>query len=188
MRKPAHFRCLLAAIFAMLVAASPAAACEGAGALPSQASPEAYESATLCVINEERAGHGLKALKAHGQLGAAARKYAGEIVATGHFAHRSIAGESVLDRVSAFGRIARWARLGENLGVGTQQLATPRALVDGWMGSPTHRAVVLGRYTHVGVGIVFGHPSSRASEAATYATAFGQMTGKRVRQARARMR
>lgn len=177
MRK-SHFRCLLAAhIVVLAFAAAPAAqACDGADALPSQSSPDAYADATVCLVNEERAAAGFAPLAGDQQLAQAARGYAGEMISTGVFAHRSANGESVLDRVRAHGSLARWALLGENLGTGTLSLATPRALVLGWMNSPSHRANVLHeRFTHLGIGVAFGAPGDAAkSEAATYASAFGE--------------
>jgi uncharacterized protein YkwD len=173
----------------MLALAGPAAACSGDRALPSQSSQAEYEAATLCAINEVRAEHGLRAFKPNEQLAAAARGYAGEMVRTGRFAHRSASGASVVDRVDAAGGLSRWLRLGENLGVGTLQLASPQALVEGWMNSPSHRSNVLHtRFTHLGVGVEFGHPDGPASEAATYATTFGQAAKRKPRMRSLRKR
>jgi uncharacterized protein YkwD len=63
------------------------------------------------------------------------------------------------DRVRRTGYLAGagdWA-LGEDIGWGTAQLGTPAAIVQSWMSSPPHRAVILGRrFREVGVGIARG--------------------------------
>ena len=46
---------------------------------------------------------------------------------------------------------AGWSRAGENVGEG---FPTPRAMFDGWMKSPGHRANILGDYTDIGIAFV----------------------------------
>jgi uncharacterized protein YkwD len=182
-RRPVDCRCPPAALIAVLAcalgfapAAASAAHCSGADALPSQSTPPAYTATTLCLVNEERVVNGRRPLRRDKELAAAAGAYAKEIVETGNFSHRSLGGESIVDRVARrWGGLNRWALLGENLGWGSLALATPRELVRGWMFSPTHRANVLNRrFTHLGVGVVFAAPGDLSRpEAATYASAFG---------------
>jgi uncharacterized protein YkwD len=193
-RTPADLRRPPAAVIATLLCAlgfAPGTAgaedCPGAGALPSASTPDGYSRATLCLVNEERLAQGRRRLRVDAQLAAAAGAYAEEIVATGVFAHRSAGGESVVNRVGGQpGGLDRWIVLGENLGWGSLDLATPRELVRGWMRSSTHRANVLRRrFTHLGVGVVFAAPGDPARpEAATYASAFGALDRRSLRRRR----
>jgi hypothetical protein len=79
----------------------------------------------------------------------------------------------------------RWSVIGENLGWGTFGLATPRAMVEGWMESPTHRDNILfARYDEIGIGITEGAPVRGRSGALTYATVFGTVAPERATQRR----
>src|SRR6266545_5751519 len=51
--------------------------------------------------------------------------------------------------------------LGENLEWASGKAASPRAVVDAWMGSPEHRDVMFSRrFRHIGVGVASGSPMS----------------------------
>ena len=63
--------------------------------------------------------------------------------------------------------------LAETIGWGAGSLATPAAIVQAWMQSPPHRAVIMGRrFNEVGLGVVAGSPSG-AGDAATVTADFG---------------
>jgi uncharacterized protein YkwD len=50
--------------------------------------------------------------------------------------------------------------LGETIGRGAGSLATPAAIVQAWMQSPPHRAIIMdGRFHKVGLGVATGSPS-----------------------------
>jgi uncharacterized protein YkwD len=178
---------MLVCVLGFAPGAAAAQDCPGADALPSESTTDGYIRATLCLVNGERLANGRRRLRSNAQLTAAASAYAEEMVATGVVAHRSATGESIVHRVGRqAGGLDRWMVLGENLGWGSLALATPRALVEGWMQSRSHRANVLSRrFTHLGVGVVFaapGDPSRR--EAATYASAFGALDRAALRRRR----
>lgn len=193
------------ALFAMLVfggapvaasaSASDAAACPYADA-GSGASPEDMSAATLCLVNAERAAAGQRPLSSDPTLGNTARAYAAVMVSAQRFAHKDANGGGVADRVRAVGgSLDPWLELGENLGWGSLSAGTPRAIVSGWMGSPTHRDNILySPFTRLGVGIVDGAPSAEASGGLTYVAVFGRTaprrsaTSKRCARARARAR
>jgi uncharacterized protein YkwD len=164
---------LIAAVAAPATAS--AAPCPGADASPATLGQAAARRATLCLLNGERAAQGLAPLSPDRRLAHAAQGHAGDMVAHHYFAHVSRSGASVTDRVAATG----WTRsrthyvVGENIGWGNDVLATPRAMVRGWMHSPEHRANILEpRYRVIGIGVAFGIPvDGRAG--ATYATDFG---------------
>jgi uncharacterized protein YkwD len=64
--------------------------------------------------------------------------------------------------------------VGENIAWGSQELATPRSIVNGWMHSPGHRANILNRrFREIGIGVSRGAPEPGFDRAATYATDFG---------------
>jgi hypothetical protein len=90
-----------------------------------------------------RSSRGLGALQADGELGAVARNWAATMAAGGDIWHNpNLAGQ-----VSA-----NWVRLGENVGVGHDV----NGLMDAFVNSSAHYANIVGDYTHVGVGVVWG--------------------------------
>lgn len=100
------------------------------------------------LINEERAGRGLAILTADARLMAAAQRHAGDM-ATHHFlGHTGSDGSTPYTRVREAGY--QPLALGEVCGRGQR---SPREIVDDWLASPGHRAVILGAiYTEIGVG------------------------------------
>jgi uncharacterized protein YkwD len=173
-------RPLLAAAVAAaaLIPASPAQAapCAGADTVPSAANASQVRSATLCLLNAERGRHGRAPLRHNDGLALAGRRHARDMVSRRYFAHSSRAGRSFDQRIKSAGYL-RGARsgavMGENLGWGTGSLATPRAMVRSWMGSPGHRANILRpAFREVGIAVVTRTPGG--VRGATYATEFGR--------------
>jgi uncharacterized protein YkwD len=160
-----------------LIAPAPAsAACAGADSPPGELDGHSRVAAVRCLVNEQRAAHGLRALRADRRLAAAARRHSADMVAHHYFAHDSRSGEAFSARIARTG----WTRgrrrwfLGENLGWGTGGLATSRAIVDAWMASPPHRETLLNAaYRVVGVGVALGAPAGDAPDGATYTADFG---------------
>jgi uncharacterized protein YkwD len=69
--------------------------------------------------------------------------------------------------------------VGENIALGTMQLATPAAIVASWMKSPGHRANILdGRFRDSGMGVVAKAPSryTGGQRGATYTQQFGAVS------------
>ena len=100
------------------------------------------------------------------------------MVARNYFDHTSPGGETLLDRIKASSYLPPRAGyiLGENIALGTMQLATPAAIVASWMASPGHRANILnGGFRDIGIGIATGAPVplGGAAGGATYTTDFG---------------
>lgn len=175
-----HVRAFIAAgIGLALMATAPSAVaaedCANADARPGSATAADMSAATLCLVNNERAVAGMRPLAASAPLARTAESYAGDMVATQHFAHTDTAGRTVAGRVSATGTsLDSWIELGENLGWGSLDQATPRAIVAGWMKSPTHRANVLhAPFDSLGVGVADGAPQPGVSAALTYTAVFG---------------
>jgi uncharacterized protein YkwD len=159
------------------VAVAPAtasAACAGAGSSPAKLGEAGVRHATLCLLNRQRAAHGLRALRADRRLAKAALGHSNDMVAHRYFAHESRSGAPFTARIVASGwtRTRRSYILGENIGWGSGSLGTPRAMVSAWMHSAPHRANILdGRFRVIGVGVAFGSPAGGGG--ATYSTDFG---------------
>jgi uncharacterized protein YkwD len=168
-----------ACILVALAVATPAHAadCPFADAQTGSATTQQLAGATVCLLNEQRAAAGLRPLSASAPLDTAAQRYAEYMVSDAHFAHEDESGHNVVYRVvSADPSLAdRWVVLGENLGWGTFDLATPRSMVEGWMNSPTHRDNILyPDFAEIGVGITPGAPLDGRDGALTYTTVFGE--------------
>jgi uncharacterized protein YkwD len=150
------------------------ASCPGADDSPDSGNLEGIASATLCLLNDERAQRGMAALAVDPDLQQAARGHAGDMVQHSYFSHEGRDGSQIADRIRATGylRSEDWI-IGENLAWGTGAMGTPRGIVTAWMGSEGHRANILrAAYREIGLGVVAGNPAS-GSGGATYATEFG---------------
>jgi uncharacterized protein YkwD len=156
------------------------AACAGIDLAPAPETLAGVTEATLCLLNGERADHGLPPLAANGKLASAASAFAQDLVAGSYFSHTGRDGSGVLDRIERTGYIRedRAWRVGENLAWGTGALATPAAIMQAWMNSPGHRDNILNpHYREMGVGVALGNPSRSDGSGATYATEFGAVAG-----------
>ena len=162
--------CLAVGVLLALPAAD-ALACANEQAHPGAVSTRAYARAVRCLVNEQRAAAGLRALHADRRLARAARQFSGAMVREGFFDHVSPEGATLVERARAAGYPG--GTLGETLGWGAGALATPRAIVDGWMASPPHHAIVLGAvFRRIGIGVATGSPAG-APAAATVTADFG---------------
>jgi uncharacterized protein YkwD len=151
-----------------------AGACASTSANPSSSNLRAMSAAILCLLNAERNAKGLSSLHGNARLGRAAKGWASRMVAKRFFAHE--AGRStVLSRIKRTGYVRGSWSLGENIAWGSGALATPQAIVNGWMHSPGHRANILrGAFKDIGIGIKLGAPGPGLSGGATYVTDFGR--------------
>lgn len=158
-----------------LALAAPAAACENASLEPAKGNLAEIRSATLCLLNQERSKRGLGKLRSHTKLRAAAERHSENMVAKRFFDHVSPGGSTMVARISNAGYNG-WASLGENIGWGSGHLATPRAIVRGWMKSSGHKENLLRpRFREIGIGVAFGIPTRAfaGESGATYTTNFG---------------
>jgi uncharacterized protein YkwD len=151
-----------------------AASCPGANAVPTAATLSRAAGATLCLLNAQRAAHGLRPVRTNGILRTSARRYAHAMVAGHFFAHVSPGGQTLAGRMIRYVRGARGWSYGENLAWGSGSRATPRNIMRAWMASPGHRANILhARWRQIGVGIAPGGPVATPLPAASYVTHFG---------------
>jgi uncharacterized protein YkwD len=172
---------VIVASWALLsVPPSPAsAACPGASLQPGQQSTGEAQAAISCLINKKRASNHLRGIRPNPLLASAARTHSNMMASANFFDHTGPDGTPT-SRAAATGYMAgarSWG-IGETVAWGSGKGGTPRALVRGWMMSATHRAVLLGRFRHVGVGVVAGAPVPGFDGSAATATAvFGFRKG-----------
>lgn len=109
-------------------------------------------------INDVRAAHGLRALRASSVLMTAAARHANSMGKRGYFQHELRKEGSWY----GFGTWIHWYwpgpdytawTAGENLAWGAPDLSSPQT-VTMWMNSPGHRANLLGSWKRVGVAVV----------------------------------
>jgi uncharacterized protein YkwD len=99
-------------------------------------------------MNAVRKSHGLPGLRVDLHLVRAARGHSSDMMRRGYFAHGFVAGRAV-----AAG--ARGPLFGEDLAWATG--LTAQWVVDRWLASPSHRAVLLRPgFRRVGIGVVYG--------------------------------
>jgi uncharacterized protein YkwD len=149
------------------------AACPGSGTMPSPAAIQATREAVICLLNAERAKHGLLPLRHHPLLELASQRHSDDMARRKFFEHDTPDGVDPQERMTAVGYRPPWT--GENLYAGTDTEATPVRALDGWMNSPGHRANILRpEFTEVGVGVAYSYPRAGAEgRAAVYTTDFG---------------
>ncbi|QZY27632.1 CAP domain-containing protein [Nocardioides coralli] len=106
--------------------------------------PERFEKRVVARINRARARHGLPRIQRRGGcVDGIAERWASRIVRTGHLVHR--------DQRTTLAR-CRLAWTGETLVRGSG--LTPAMAVRAWLGSPSHRAVLLKRRARwAGLGV-----------------------------------
>jgi hypothetical protein len=118
----------------------------------------AAERGLVAEINDARSAHGLGPVSSDANLVKAARYHSRDMVAKDYFAHGVF-----WKRVDRFG--ATGNHLGENLAWDSTQDGAAQTLVQAWLDSPAHRAVLLSHaYKEVGVGVAIGdfqgHPGA----------------------------
>ncbi len=145
--------------------------CAGASTRPTPARAASFSQTTLCLLNRERARHGLGHLRSNSRLALAAWRHSRDMALHNFFAHGDFVGR--LQRAGYFRGRRSWS-VGENIAWGSGSHATPRSIVWMWMHSPGHRANILnGHFHEIGVGLVAGAPVPHVRGAATYTTDFG---------------
>ena len=139
---------------------------------------EQVRGATLCLLNQERASHGLKSLTENPKLRLSAMRHNDNMLQARYFEHTTPAGTTMVDRIRKVGYMrnaSSWA-VGENLAWGTGTLSTAAETQAAWMRSPGHRANILrATYREIGIAVDVGVPVdlSVAQLGATYTTDFG---------------
>lgn len=176
MRKGILISSLLTAA-ALIAPAGAQALCEGEGASPSELTTQQARATLVCLINEQRQAAGVRKVRSDRRLERAAQRHSGAMDSSNFFSHGSPGGASPLTRVRSTGYLAgasRWG-VGENIHWGSGSIGSPRATINRWMQSSTHRSTMLsGRYRQVGVGVAFGSPTGGGDgDSAIYTANFG---------------
>ncbi|ACA45808.1 serine protease [Clostridium botulinum] len=120
---------------------------------PNEAKPDSsvatLEKEVVTLVNAERAKAGLPALKANAELSNVARLKSQDMIDKKYFSHTSPTYGSPFDMMKKFG--VKYSAAGENIASG---YPTAKAVVDGWMNSPGHKANILSKsFTEIGVGL-----------------------------------
>jgi uncharacterized protein YkwD len=172
-RRTAFPAAAAAALAALAIAPQGAAAqgCANAGADPASVSIGTVQSATFCLLNDERRAHGLRALRENRRLDLASVRYAQDMARRNVFEHGDFVGR--IKAANYLSGVSSWY-VGENIAWGTGSFATPAGIVKMWMNSPPHRHNILSsKFRDIGVGIARGAPRSGVAGGATYVTDFG---------------
>jgi uncharacterized protein YkwD len=145
---------LLVVLAALLFASLPAAA-------PASVSLNSYERQLLKCINHERTERHLAKLRVNAKLVDSARSHSADMGEMQYFDHNSPSGETWSQRIVRHGYTREgykvW-RAGENIAWGAGLYSSPVAIVDQWMNSSMHRAVILAKdFRDLGVGAVSCH-------------------------------
>jgi len=124
-----------AAVPAAVKPAIPAASCSGS-----------LTQQFICLFNEYRNSRGLSKLSYDQALAQVALGHSTWMAQTGKFSHEGINGSHLGDRCRAVSIVCR----GENLAMG---INSAQQLLNMWKASPAHNAILLGKYTTMGLGI-----------------------------------
>jgi uncharacterized protein YkwD len=163
----------VAAVAALAIAPQAASArrCHHTGADPNHISLHKAQTATLCLLNNQRRRRGLPRLHENHRLDLSSMRYARNMARHDFFEHGDFVGR--IKRTAYLNGAGAWT-VGENIAWGAGPYATPKGIVHMWMNSPPHKENILSRrFREIGIGIARGAPRSGVSGGATYATDFG---------------
>jgi uncharacterized protein YkwD len=151
--------------------------CSGAHLHPTHANISRVATATLCLIERERRAYHLGLLRANASLQRIATSQAKAMVVGDYFGDNSPTGGTPWQRITAspYASGAHSLAAAQNIGWGTDGMATPAAMVSIWMLSPPHREIMLtSGYRDIGVGVAPAAPSSLTEglPGATYTVEF----------------
>ena len=150
--------------------------CGAVGLEPGSLGVERARQLTLCLLNRERAQHGLPPLQRRAQLEVASQRHSEDMIARRFFEHDTPDGMDPQQRMLAAGYPSDNAITGENIAWATGSSASPSKIVSLWMHSPPHRENILRRaFTEIGMGLAPGAPARPHSKDPpwTYTTDFG---------------
>ncbi len=159
MRSPARRLSPLALAFLLVVGLAPATS---AADTPTGAQISAAEQSVLKLTNRRRASAGLVALRWDKRLAELAGDRAAYMARTGRFSHTQSGGTDVFDMIASAG--IKWYGAGEIIAWNTSAALDYSAAfaVQGWMGSPSHRSIVMSKgYNYVGFGLAISDSGKR---------------------------
>jgi len=162
MRSPLARRLSPLALALLLVAGLVPAAVSADETDVSAAAIAAAEQSVMTLTNRRRTDAGLVALRWDGRLAALARERAVYMAETGEFSHTQANGTDVFDKIVDAG--ITWYGAGEIIAWNTAAALDYSAAfsVQGWMGSPSHRAIVMSNdYNYAGFGLAISSTGTR---------------------------
>jgi uncharacterized protein YkwD len=177
---------LVATTLVMLAAASPpsatASGCSKWGdTAPGKLAPREARKAIVCLLNAERRKVGEHALDGDKKLQKAAQHHTDHMVGSNCFDHVCPGEADLGQRLEIVdyltGGLTRWI-YGENIAWGSGKLGAPKEIVNSWMNSPPHRAILLtSSFEDVGIGVRAGTPSDGGDSGGIYTADFGLRVG-----------
>jgi uncharacterized protein YkwD len=139
---------------ALTLAVVLATAITTAPAVPAEASLNGFEREVIEGINAARAQQGMGPVRAHRGLSRAADVHSRDMLRADFFDHPSSDGTSFEQRVRRF---ARARMVGETIASLRQRQGGAGTVVQMWLESPPHRAIVLeSRFRRIGIARRFG--------------------------------
>jgi uncharacterized protein YkwD len=158
-------------------AGSPPVPCANADLSPTSTNAASIDAATLCLVNQMRGAHRLRALHTNGELRMLATSQVNAMVRWDYFADNRPPGVTPMALITStrYPAHTRSLSIGQNIGWGTGEFSTPVSMVAAWMASPPHRKIILtGGYREAGAGVTAAVPSVLEPEVpgATYAIEF----------------
>jgi uncharacterized protein YkwD len=121
-------------------------------------------------INRVRVAHALRPLRVSPSLRTAARGHTHAMIAHGFFGHDSLDGTAFSVRIKRHYTDRGWATwsVGEALlSTSGMRNVRPTVVIDAWMRSPSHRAIVLSpAWRDVGIGVLYAPTAPGAFEGA----------------------
>ena len=147
---------------------APVSACPGS--TDRDAPVAVQERAAACLVNWARARARVSRLRRPASLGRAAALKGGKVASCGDFSHTPC---GVDPRASVRAVGYRYARLGENLFLGTWGQVSARDAVRAWLGSPAHRENMLRPgFRHLGAALVRARGMRPDGDGALWVTEF----------------
>jgi uncharacterized protein YkwD len=131
-----HLLAAIATVAAVAIAVSPAQ--------PTSAQEMGAEMYLFAAVNQEREQNGLAPVTFRDDIQDVSLWHTARMAGEGRLYHNPERQAAVEDRVPD------WQRIGENVGWSTSAAGLHARL----MGSPTHRAVILGDYTQLAISVV----------------------------------
>lgn len=116
------------------------------------------EAAVVRALNHVRAEAGLKPLRTSPSLRAAARGHSEAMLELGFFSHASADGTAFSERIRRHYTNRGWRMwsVGEALLASPGVTASPDAIVEAWLESPPHRAIILSpTWREAGIGALY---------------------------------
>jgi uncharacterized protein YkwD len=160
------------------IAAARQTGCSNANLTPNARNATAIDKTILCLVDQIRRAHGLRALRSNGALGSVASSQVVTMVHWNYFADVRPSGQTPLSLVgvTSYPAHTEAVAVGQNIAWGTGSYTTPAHIVAAWMASPPHRANILSpQYRDAGVAVTPAVPGVLrvGPRGATYAFEFG---------------